>query len=81
MKTYDTIEYRVPVWAVCAIEYGDLSGLEPEDVTNLDVFMDSMPKRILGIEYGEESSFYPSNDIHNLGDDCVSATVTFEVKA
>ena len=80
MKT-DTIEYRVPTWAVCPIEYGDLSGLEPEDVTNLDVFMDSLPKRIVDIDYSDESSFCHSNDIHNLGDDCVIATVTFKVRA
>ena len=79
MKT-DTIEYRVPTWAICPIEYGDLSGLEPEDVTNLDLFMDSLPKRIVGIDYSEEVGFYHSNDIHNLGDNCVTATVTFQVK-
>ena len=76
----DHYDYSVPVWAICAIEYGDLSGLEPEDVTNLDEFMDRLPKRIYGIEYGDEPSFTHSNDIHNLGDDCVSMKVFVEEK-
>ena len=74
----ETIEYTVPVWAICAIEYGDLSGLSTEDITKLDLFMDDLPRRIVGIEYSEEPEFKTSNDICSLGADCVKATVTYQ---
>ena len=75
----ETITYRVPTWAITAIEYGELDGLSTEDITKLDAFMDDLPKRILGIDYGEEPSFYLRNDICNLGADCVTATVCYQV--
>ena len=71
----DYFDYVIPSWAVCAIEYGDLSGLSTDDVTRLDAFMDTLPRRIFSIEYGDEPSFRNFNDIHNLGDDCVSMRV------
>ena len=73
----ETIQYTVPTWAICAIEYGDLDGLSTEDITNLDEFMTDLPKRIYGIEYSEEPFFATRNDICSLGADCVTATVFF----
>ena len=76
----ETIKYTVPTWAITAIEYGELDGLSTDDITKLDSFMDDLPKRILGIDYSYEPFFATRNDICNLGADCVTATVTYQVK-
>jgi len=79
MKT-ETINYTIPTWAICPIEYGDLSGLTADEVTILDEFMDELPRRILGIDYSEESWFSHRNDLQLLGGDVVTATVTYKVE-
>ena len=79
MKT-GTIDYTIPTWAICPIEYGDLSGLTPDEVTMLDEFMDQLPRRILGIHYSDEPWFSQSNDLQLLGGDVVTATVTYKVE-
>lgn len=37
-------EYDIPEWAVCAIEYGDRSGLTEEDEKELDEWQLSLKK-------------------------------------
>jgi hypothetical protein len=78
MKT-ETIDYTIPTWAICPIEYGDLEGLTPDEVTLLDSFMDDLPKRIIGIDYSEEPWFSRANDIDIMGGDVVTATVCYKV--
>ena len=79
MKT-ETITYTIPTWAICAIEYGDLSALTPDEVTLLDEFMNELPRRILGIDYSEEPWFSRCNDLQLLGGEVVTATVTYKVE-
>lgn len=39
MKIIAKYEYRLPNWALCALMYGDESGLEDEDLRDLDAFL------------------------------------------
>lgn len=33
-------KYKIPQYAICAIEYGDFSGLDEEDIDNINEFLD-----------------------------------------
>lgn len=70
-------EYTIPAHMLCAIEYGDTSGLSDEDEKALDKFLESLPKgnRVLSFEVFSE--FTTSNDVlGRIGCDCVQATLT-----
>lgn len=32
-------KYKIPQYAICAIEYGDFSGLDEEDIDNINEFL------------------------------------------
>ena len=75
--------FTIPSWAVTAIEYGEYDSLSDSDIEMVESFvsrLNDIGHKIVFIEYGEEVSFRNFNDFHNLGDDCVTATVTFEVR-
>ena len=33
-------KYKIPQYAICAIEYGDFSGLDEEDIDNINKFLE-----------------------------------------
>lgn len=33
-------KYKIPQYAICAIEYGDFSGLDEEDIDNINEFLE-----------------------------------------
>ncbi len=55
MKYID--RYKIPTYAVCAVEYGDFSGLEEEDIKNVKEFLrKEFPKGFV-TDYQNESYF------------------------
>jgi len=79
MKTVATFEdLNLPSWAVCAIEYGDLSGLEAGEDQEILNWMESFelqPGQSLVFSYGEES-FFSSSPEFGLPGDCIDCTAT-----
>ena len=70
-------EYVIPAHMLCAIEYGDTSGLSDDDEKALDEFVESLPKGNRVFSYGTISEFTASNDVlGRIGCDCVNATLT-----
>ena len=62
---------------ICAIEYGDTSGLSDSDEKALDKFMESLPTGNRCLSFEVFSEFTSSNDVlGRIGCDCVSATLT-----
>ena len=39
MKIKEQYEYQIPTWALCALVNGDESGLEEEDLHDLNLFL------------------------------------------
>lgn len=35
-------KYKIPQYAICAIEYGDFSGLDDEDIDNINEFLECL---------------------------------------
>lgn len=70
-------EYTIPAHMLCAIEYGDTSGLSDQDEKALDKFLESLPKGNRVLSFGTISEFTTSNDVLGyIGCDCVQATLT-----
>jgi len=70
-------EYTIPAYMLCAIEYGDTSGLSDSDEKALDDFLESLPKGDRVLSFGTISEFTTSNDVLGfIGCDCVHATLT-----
>lgn len=71
---------RFPDYAACYLEYGDESGLNEEDIKNIDSWVKSIEdnnpeiKGALCFEYGEETGFtyYPE---FGLGCNCIKIKV------
>ena len=73
-----TEEYLLPAWTLSALINDDWSGLIEEDEKSLEAFLER------GVaEHGTffalcpeeaEPSFYRSNDLNNLGDNCLEVT-------
>ena len=69
--------YTIPAHMICAIEYGDTSGLSDSDEKALDKFIDSLPIGNRCLSFEVVSEFTSSNDVlGRIGCDCVSATLT-----
>ena len=65
-KIKETYNYRIPVDFISAIVNGDDSGLEDDDITSLDSFLEDIPKN--GTfdwpeDIDEAKYFAPSNDV------------------
>ena len=65
-------QYTIPTWSICAIEYGDYSGLTDEDIQILETFLADLPQAGGCFSYSEEEYFsrYPS---FGLACTCVEA--------
>jgi hypothetical protein len=70
--TNQLLEFIIPEWAICALINGDESGLNKQDLENLNLFIEKTTKQygnanfMLGDE-SENSYFRWSNDISNEG--------------
>lgn len=68
------VDYEVPEWALSSLINGDDSGLEDEDISKIDDFIEYVVEKhgnanfMLGDMDGEDNlGFKPNNDIDNLG--------------
>ena len=70
MRT-EIYNYIVPNWAICALEYGDLSGLNDDEVIALDNFsaeLNKIPCKHYHISWSDDEPYFSHhNDIDNLG--------------
>lgn len=68
----------VPEWAVCAIEYGDISGLTDDEIGLVERFVDA---ELTGHdwEWGAETGFARENDLGGLACDVVEIHILHEV--
>jgi hypothetical protein len=70
---FDTYEYKIPTWAVIALEYGDYSGLEDDDIAAIESFVSELPRNPSGsvgiFSWPDESYFSWSNDVSDPGSD------------
>ena len=69
---FNTIEDTICTHYIVAIEYGDFSGLEDEEIEQAEKFMASYPNACF--QYGEESHF-SLDCISGLMADCVDLTI------
>lgn len=67
---YDT--FSICSAFVCAIEYGEYSGLSDEDEKALDAFLDNLPAGYKCWQYSDETEF-SRDEISGLQADCVEA--------
>lgn len=71
--TFDTYTYRIGTCFVCAIEYGDTSGLIPAEERALSRFLASLPGSGHWV-WGDEACF-SRDEVTGLLGDCVEATL------
>ena len=71
-----TYEYKLPTWAICAIEYGEVDSLNDADEAAIDAFLMSLPEGNGCFSYSDDVYFSYNNDIDGLGCDVVDATYT-----
>ena len=86
-RNFEILEFIIPEYAVCPLIYGDFSGVEDEDEKEIMEFVDRCIE-----DYGNalftppedeslmESEFRVSNDISNLGCDCVTLILMVEIE-
>lgn len=80
---YDS--YSIPNYAICAIENGDFSGLENEDIDNINKFLADLDEAIPNgyvFDWDKESlesPYFSSNPKFGLPADCVLLRV-YELK-
>lgn len=73
----DLIEYKIPQWAVAPLIYSDYSALSDEDEEKINKFSDEVVNEfgnalfMLPSDETLDLGFCPTNDIDNLGSDCV----------
>ena len=67
---FEAITYTVPEWALPALINDDYSGLSDDDCSAIDALQSKLPLGHWSMPI-DEASFYPSNDLQNLGDNCV----------
>jgi hypothetical protein len=71
--------YIIPVWAICAIAYGDYTGLSKYDIIGLDAFLESLDEDGFW-SWGKDEYFSRENDINSLGCTVVDAAWIFSEK-
>lgn len=64
----EILEYRLPDHLGCYLINGDPSGLEEEELEEINKFLEEESISIM--EMKDDSSFYHSNDLNNLGANC-----------
>ncbi len=53
-------KYKIPQYAICAIEYGDFSGLDDEDIDNINEFLeDEFPNGFVADWHSNEQDGEP----------------------
>lgn len=78
-QTYDTVETQVLSVFITAIEYGDYSGLETEEMPLLDNWLEEQPSGAV-YEYGEES-FFGECDITGWMGDVVTVKINHNFRS
>lgn len=76
LELYDTVD--LPAYAVYYIEYGDSSGLDDEDIANIDEWLETLPPHCT-FSYGEESEFTPYPEF-GLACDTIETEIWSETK-
>lgn len=82
-RNYDMdAEYDIPDWAVCAIEYGDRSGLTEEDEKMLDEWKASLKKDgyVWNIVFTSETNEFNRYPAFGLACSTCKATVVYYKK-
>lgn len=78
MKTLETYEYQIPIWALPALVNDDFSGLENEDIDMVKAFNSKLGKTLgelgashhtIDLPMDEEPYFSWTNAFCNLGCD------------
>lgn len=69
----ETYQYRIAEHFICAIEYGDYSGLSDEEQAQLEDFLANVPSKLFS--WGEESHFAKC-DVCGLYSQVLDVTVT-----
>ena len=64
--------YSIPEWAVCAIEYGDFSGLSEEEISLIEGFLEDFPLDRFTIQWGSDQCF-SNNPAFGLPCTCIDA--------
>jgi len=79
---FDTYEYKIPVWAICPLVYGDMTGLSDEDEGNVKQFFKDVHKlantRAWHISFPEnidESKYFSSSPEFGLACDVVDTEI------
>lgn len=69
----ETYQYKITDQFICAIEYGDYTGLSDEEEAQIDNFLASVPSQLFS--YSEESHFAKC-DVCGLYAQVLDVTVT-----
>lgn len=83
MKTFEAIDFILPDWSACALINGDFSGLNEQDKQELNTFIEETVKTYghalfsLPSDDEIEQGFKHSNDLNNLGSNCIKLTLIF----
>ena len=66
----DYFTYQIAEHWVCAIENGDYSSLDDDEIPILEEFLDNLPRNALGWDWSEDTSF-THDEISGLMANCV----------
>ena len=72
LEHYDSLS--IPEWAVCAIVYGDFSGLTRKECKQLSYFLEEWPNDRFHIEWGYER-YFSNNPAFGLPCQCIDAVI------
>lgn len=72
MNNKEILEYRLPDYLGPYLINGDASGLQDDEIDQINQFLEEEAIDIL--EMKDDSSFYWSNDLDNLGANCSTYT-------
>lgn len=74
-------KYRVPSYLASYIAYGDKTGLSDSEIQEYHDFLDNIKSdkfELKHIALDEILGFYHSNDINNIGAECIELIAFFE---
>ena len=66
----DYFSYHIAEHWVCAIENGDYTGLDDDEIPLLNEFLDNLPRNALGWDWSEEGRF-ACDEVSGLMAQCV----------
>lgn len=64
--------FSIPSWAVCAIEYGDYSGLSDDEIRQIEDFFEDFPCDKFTIQWGEDE-YFSNSPAFGLPCTCIDA--------